>query len=424
MHASFQIQPVPKNPIKENCPMISWPSSLCSAPDITEVASIKYCRKIRIYPTTTQKKLFETCFRATRYMWNNALEYIQKNPTTKLDHLSLRNNTMLSNEQLDLEGYKHQRWLTDVPYDTRDLVLKQLASNFRTNFTLLRNGNIKHFEMKFKTRKNPYQIFFVKKTALDLGSQQIFKRKLKNEVFRVRAKMKKWINQNPLVECDSIIRRELNRYYICLPKKLTKDRPTHIPIYTKVALDPGVRTFQTFYSDQGIAGKLGHSICETLIDLGVKEDKLKRILSTTRKKRTRYNLRKRCFLLRTKIKNIVRDLHWKACNYLCSNFKHILLPTYDTSKMVPKRARNIGSITVRKMLTLSPYAFKERLLYMGKKMNVYVEIVNEAYTTMTCGGCGELKAGLKGSKVYNCLSCGFQIDRDYNAARNIFLKYI
>jgi putative transposase len=331
---------------------------------------------------------------------------------------------MLSDKQLSLDEHKSFEWLKEVPYDTRQLTLKQLASNFKTNFTLLKRKHIKFFEMKFKSRKNPYQMCFVDKNAFNLQSLRLFPRRLKEQL-KVRKRLIRWIEKNKC-ESDFVIKREKSRYFICLPYTKPGDKVKQP--YTRVALDPGVRTFQTFYSDQGIAGKIGDSICETLIDIGLKEDKLKSYMSKNKvKKHTLYNMKKRCFLLRSKIKNIVNDLHWKTAHFLCSTFKHILLPSYETSNMVrnsiPERARKIRSCTVRKMLSLSPHAFKEKLFYMGTRMGCKIDIVDEAYTTKTCGMCGTLKE-MGGLKIYKCNECGFTLDRDYNGARNIFLKYL
>lgn len=431
-HCSFRIRPTMGELQRENSPMTSWPSSLCSPPDITASENTRYCRKIRIYPTKNIKGFFDTCFRATRFIWNNALAYVKNNPDTSKSHISLRQNTMLSDKQLDLEENAEYRWLKQVPYDTRQLTLKQLASNYKTNFTLLKKKQIKFFKMSFKSKKNPYQVFFINKKALDLPNLEVFKRRLKGQKLKVRRQLKKWISENT-AESDCIIRREKNRYYLCLPMIRKPEERGGQP-YNRVALDPGVRTFQTFYSDQGIAGKIGDSICEKIFNLALKEDRLTSILNTLGKrpirgklKRKRYNLKKRCFLLRTKIKNIVKDLHWKTCHYLCTNFKHILLPSYDVSCMVrkglPNKARLIRKKTVRQMLAMSPYEFKQRLLYMGDRRGCKVQIVNEAYTTQTCGGCGNRKK-MGGSKKYKCADCSFVLDRDYNGARNIFLKYL
>ena len=55
-----------------------------------------------------------------------------------------------------------------------------------------------------------------------------------------------------------------------------------------------------------------------------------------------------------------------------------------------------------------------------RKTKLY--IVDESYTSKTCGSCGFIKENLGGNKVYKCDSCGLEIGRDHNGARNILLK--
>ena len=60
---------------------------------------------------------------------------------------------------------------------------------------------------------------------------------------------------------------------------------------------------------------------------------------------------------------------------------------------------------------------------MSKYRRCKIHICNEAYTSKTCGCCGNLNNYLGGSKTFNCSECGILIDRDYNGARNIYLKH-
>src|SRR5690606_8719719 len=53
-----------------------------------------------------------------------------------------------------------------------------------------------------------------------------------------------------------------------------------------------------------------------------------------------------------------------------------------------------------------------------------VVIVNEAYTSKTCGSCGCLNERLGGSKHFHCPHCHFHIDRDVNGARNILIRFL
>ena len=74
------------------------------------------------------------------------------------------------------------------------------------------------------------------------------------------------------------------------------------------------------------------------------------------------------------------------------------------------------------MQAFSFFEFKDKIGYLCKKYGKRLVMVEEDFTSKTCGACGVLNQGLKGSKVFECPSCGIILDRDENAARNILLK--
>ena len=269
--------------------------------------------------------------------------------------------------------------------------------------------------MKFKSKKNPIQVCFINKKAVNVKKKKLFVRRVKDNI-------RFGENIDDMKFGNVTIIREKNRYYMCLPLK-RKIHNQETP-YKAVSLDPGVRTFQTFYSEEGLVGKLGDKTIEKLKSLYFREDSLKSELTGKLSRKTKYNLKKRCFFLRTKVKNIVRDLHSKSCNWLTRNFKYIFLPSFNVKNMVKREKRNIGKSTVRAMLSLSHFKFKQRLLDMAETRGCKVKICNESYTSKTCGNCGKLKLDLGAQKVFSCSGCSTEIDRDYNGARNIYLKNI
>jgi transposase len=75
------------------------------------------------------------------------------------------------------------------------------------------------------------------------------------------------------------------------------------------------------------------------------------------------------------------------------------------------------------MNTYSFYKFKQRLEHKCKlTKNSNVKIVNESYTSQTCGYCGKLNKTKK--EVINCKKCKKEYDRDINGSRNIYIKYV
>ena len=218
---------------------------------------------------------------------------------------------------------------------------------------------------------------------------------------------------------DSQLILENGRYFLCVPyieKKKTREPSGRI-----VALDPSVRDFMTFFS-QDCFGWLGMQCINRIQRLCQHCDNL--LSRATQEKRPlRRALRKAANRIKVKIRNLIDELHKKVAHFLATNFDIILLPTFETQQMTKRGARKLRTKSVRQMLTLSHYRFKIFLKQKALEYGVQVIDVCEAYTSKTVSWTGEVVANLGGSKVIKS-SEGDRMDRDLNGARGIFIKNI
>lgn len=154
-------------------------------------------------------------------------------------------------------------------------------------------------------------------------------------------------------------------------------RPRKKPPIKIVALDPGVRTFQTAYDSNNNVIEFGNNDIYSNIDAST-----------------------------------IKKIHTKIISYLCKNYNLVLIPRL----IIPH--------------STDPYldawdhpAFVDKLFAHAKKCHVRCKIieVEESWTSKTCSGCGKINNPGR-SKIYECSRCDLVIDRDINGARNILLK--
>lgn len=356
-----------------------------------EVTKVK---SVRLYPTKEQREVLRQWFGVSRYSYNYCMSLMR-------DHEGEKKPSWMD-VKLDVKNFPE--WAKSTPFQVKGIAIKEAHKAFWDTLKATSKNKAKP-GFRFRSRKEPTQSIFIPKSAIKTDS--IYPRAL--------GKMKMRGGEIPEVPLDSRLVHSNGEYHLKIPYKQTVLIPENQGKI--VALDPGVRTFQTFFSESS-CGSFGYDdfgriqrLCHYLDDLISRTSKAKG--------RQRYKMRQSQKKMRIKIKNLITELHCQVANYLTKEFDVILLPTFETSNMAKKGKRKLRRKSVRAMLTWSHYAFKMRLKNKAIERGKTVIDVCEAYTSKTCSWTGEI-LNVGGSRVIR--SGEIELDRDLNGARNIFIR--
>ncbi|MFK5969781.1 MAG: transposase [Candidatus Marithrix sp.] len=357
---------------------------MSSVAECTDLEIIK-AKSVKLYPNPNQKKIFKRWQDGSRYVFNQTIAYLRSCINFSPSWMDIKKDLL---KQLP-------KWCDDVPFQIKGIAVKEAHQAYWKAKT----------HPKFRSRKAPTQSCYIPKSAIK--SSGIYPRISGKGLY-----LSESLPESPL---DSRLIYQYNEWFISVPHKIT----THVAENQGrvVALDPGVRIFQTFYSEN-LAGHIGYDdfgriqrLCFYLDDL------ISRTSQATGK--AKQEMKKAQARIRKKIKNLVKEIHFKTAYFLVNNFDVILLPTFETSQMASKSGRKLRSKTVRAMLTWSHHKFKIRLKNKALEFGKKVIDVCEAYTSKTVSWTGEVK-NVGGSRVIR--SGGITLDRDLNGARGIFIR--
>lgn len=249
---------------------------------------------------------------------------------------------------------------------------------------------------------------------------------------RASAHLKHQLPDELLHDSRLVYLRRRGRFYMCIPMPLdrkqafSENQAVH-KLPSLIVFDPGVRIFMVGYDPSGKAFLIGTP--ERLYRRFALLDNLMSRIAEEKEPRRKKKLRKLASKMRQRTRNLIDEIHRKLAKYLCETYNVILLPKFDTQRMVCRRRggyrRKIRTKTARTMMTWSHYRFRMHLLNKAREYpSCRVVIVNEAYTSKTCGRCGKINDKLGGNKIFKCASCGLEAHRDLHAARNILLRYL
>jgi putative transposase len=371
-------------------------------------------RKILLNPTEKQRTILKQWFGVSRKTYNQAVSSLNKK---RLNFSNVR-DTITKN--LDKIEYCKQ-----VPLKIKQESVCDAIKAVKN--AILKYNKIKKFQkIRFKSRLAPSHSIYINKDAmkkLDDHNINIYPRILG----KITSKEK---IPDILTHCRISVK--YNRYfYLCIPQELEIKNAKPVFENEVVALDPGIRSFQSFYSNK-MAGNIGintrqrfDKIYKDYDRLISKTKKIKNKLKGKRgKERRKYNnkikhLRKKYLTLISKPTRLVKELHYKTSLFLCKNFDTIIIPAYSSKQLT----ENLCPLINRSNQALSHYSFRERLYHTAKRFKRKVHTVTEEYTSMTCTNCGNVNPKNK-NEILTCKNCNITMNRDLRGARNIWLKNI
>lgn len=374
-------------------------------------------KKIKLRPTPEQREKLKRWMGTARWTYNRCLA---KMKSEKLP-INVETKKALRAEIIHNSNYQEEnQWVLETPYQVRDEALCDLMKAFESSFA----AGHENFTMKFRSKKNDLESIAIESRV---WKKQTFYRKFFGE-----DKLKASEVLPEKIDYDfRIVKNRLGEFFICIPLPLEVRSENQAPVIPNpvdgiVAIDPGVRTFCSCYSPSGETFEWGKADIGRLYRLCRAADKLQSRWSQNGVlHRQRYRLQRAARRIRKKIRDLVDEVHKKFTKWIVTNYRTVLLPRFNTQRMVRRADRRIGSKTARSMLTWAHYRFRVRLLNKVREHPwCKVVICDEAYTSKTCGSCGKINAKLGASKLFRCPHCNVSMDRDINGARNILIRFL
>lgn len=383
--------------------------------------------KFRLLPNPLQRALLRKAVGITTWTYNQALHAIQAGGV-KAVLKDVRAHVLNSDAPLLVD----KPWVKEVPYDLRDEAAKDLLQAMKANETKKSKGDRHAFGATFR-----FQNKWRKSRKLVIHAKHWWAAGVFHPAFfgKTPFRCNEKLPERPAYDMTLTV-NWLGQVHLFVPSPLGKVEcdPAPRPV---VAIDPGALVFGTCYDPQD----------DRYIEWGV--DSMQRISrlqkhmgdlwariypdrgkeggggregvghhARWRMKRAWRRMSKRC-------EDLITDFHYRFAKWLCLNYRVILLPHYDTPKMVVKGPkRRIGRKTVRSMQTWSFCRFRDRLIGMSRRYpDCHVRPLSEAFTTQSCRCCGNLHRTLGGSRVYECPACKARYPRDDGGSSNVFLRH-
>lgn len=296
-----------------------------------------------------------------------------------------------------------------TPVHTLDKAIALACAMYKSAISNFNGNNINNFKIRPIKKTKSSLIMDIEKKLFTKDGKSFIKSMLGNEV-----KNKNNFDYSEIKnDCKIHYNKRTKLFILLVPEETTIEKNNK---RNYISIDPGLRTFLNCTTNNSYV-EIGNNI-KNKIEKEIKILDEKKKIKNGKRKRRYVNI------ISERMKNQINDTHWKIINYLTKTYKTIVIGKWSTKSIISNENSVLRKIDKRIVQKLSFYQFLQRLKYKCLVRDVSLKIVEEHYTSKVCTNCSNYNRELKGEKIYNCKECKEEIKRDYNGARNIFIKSI
>ncbi len=370
----------------------------------------------RLYPNQTQEILFKQTIGCCRFIYNFYLDFKIKEyqrflKWQKANPKKPKSAFQWKKRPTEAELKKKYPWLRDPDSATVIQSRRDLENAFKRFF----NGVSKRPQFHKKGGKESFRC--TQTIYVDPPNQSI--RIGKNGWIKARGSFHKIIGKIKNIT----VRLLAGRWYASVLQEIPSEQ-YYAPLnhkYDSVGIDLGVTHPLTLVS--GSSHKhVGHVTQDSLKKKELKRKRYQRQLARKQKgSKNRAKAKLKVARAFQKERNIRKDFVEKTSHLLTSMFRVLVFEDLSLKNMTKKGTGKHG--LNRELLRMGLSYIVGRCRVKASQRGGEVVLVNSRHTSQICSACGNKdRDSRKNQARYECARCGFILNADINAARNILQR--
>ncbi|WP_136590499.1 RNA-guided endonuclease InsQ/TnpB family protein [Salinigranum halophilum] len=375
---------------------------------------MKYSPRFRLFPTTEQREAMDWTRNTVRQLYNHALNDFNQIPK---DAGTLRQRVWMVRDTLPAL----KDWWPDLKqvYST---VLQKSVERIRDNIQNLGKLKAKGYDVGSLNWKKPreFRSFTYRQSGFELdkksgpnGRGLLVLKKLNGETREIPIRLHRDLPDHDSIKEVTLKKEPTGAWYVsfCIETE-TPEKPAieDIELENTVGLDLGVLNF-IHDSDGRSIGRL---------DLSADRDRLEREQHSLSRKdyesKNWQKQRRRVAEVHARMSNKKRDYKHKLAYFYTTQHDAVFVEELNVKGMLEssQNARNKAEVGWRDFITI--------LEHHGEKNGCHIVGVDPRGTTKECASCGVETRKPLWVREHSCPSCGFELDRDWNAALNVLSR--